>query len=80
MSMLQNPILRGFNPDPNIVRVNNDYYIATRGVPDSCGVWAPQLSYNNGRFYLVYTNVKSFDGPWKDTPNYFVSTTDITGN
>ena len=115
MSMLQNPILRGFNPDPNIVRVNNDYYIATstfewfggvqihhstdlvnwrvigqalntveqldmRGVPDSCGVWAAQLSYNNGRFCLVYTNVKSFDGPYKDTPNYFVSTTDITGN
>ncbi len=51
-----------------------------RGVPDSCGVWAPQLSYTNERFYLVYTNVKSFDGPWKDTPNYFVSTTDITGN
>lgn len=115
MTMLQNPILRGFNPDPNIVRVDDDYYIATstfewfggvqihhstdlvnwqvigqalnttqqldmRGVPDSCGVWAPQLSYTNERFYLVYTNVKSFDGPWKDTPNYFVSTTDITGN
>jgi xylan 1,4-beta-xylosidase len=27
--MIQNPILRGFNPDPSIVRVNEDYYIAT---------------------------------------------------
>ena len=26
---VQNPILRGFNPDPSIVRVADDYYIAT---------------------------------------------------
>lgn len=111
---INNPILRGFNPDPNIVRVGEDYYIATstfewfpgvqihhskdlihwrligqaltsveqldmKGVPDSCGVWAPQLSYKNGTFYLIYSNVKSFDGQWKDTPNYMVTTTDIEG-
>jgi len=23
---IQNPILRGFNPDPSIVRVGDDYY------------------------------------------------------
>ena len=27
--MIANPILRGFNPDPSIVRVGDDYYIAT---------------------------------------------------
>ncbi len=27
--MIRNPILRGFNPDPSIVRVGTDYYIAT---------------------------------------------------
>ena len=27
--MIQNPILRGFCPDPSIVRVGEDYYIAT---------------------------------------------------
>ena len=27
--MIQNPILRGFHPDLSIVRVGNDYYIAT---------------------------------------------------
>ncbi len=27
--MIQNPVLRGFNPDPSIIRVNDDYYIAT---------------------------------------------------
>lgn len=26
---IQNPILRGFHPDPSIVRVGEDYYIAT---------------------------------------------------
>ena len=27
--MIQNPILPGFNPDPSICRVDDDYYIAT---------------------------------------------------
>ena len=27
--MIHNPILRGFNPDPSILRVGDDYYIAT---------------------------------------------------
>ena len=27
--MIQNPILRGFNPDPSIIRVGSDYFIAT---------------------------------------------------
>jgi len=111
----QNPIIRGFNPDPSIIRVGDDYYIATStfewfpgvqihhskdlvnwelvahplnrtsqldmiGVPDSCGVWAPCLSYDNGTFYLVYSNVKSFDGVWKDTPNYLITTNDILGD
>jgi len=111
---IENPILKGFNPDPSIIRVGEDYYIATStfewfpgvqlhhskdlvhweligqilhkksqldlsGVPDSCGVWAPCLSYSDGVFYLVYTNVKSFTGVWKDTPNYLVTTTDIRG-
>lgn len=114
MGYIKNPILRGFNPDPSIVRVDEDYYIAVStfewfpgvliyhskdlanwnlvarpldrveqldmiGVPDSGGVWAPCLSYDNGTFYLVYSNVKSFDGPWKDTPNYLVTTEDIAG-
>ena len=27
--MIQNPILKGFCPDPSIIRVGDDYYIAT---------------------------------------------------
>jgi xylan 1,4-beta-xylosidase len=90
-----NPILRGFNPDPSILRVGNDYYIATstfewfpgvqihhsrdlihwrlltrplrrktqldmRGDPDSCGVWAPCLTHADGKFWLIYTDVKRY--------------------
>ncbi len=92
---IKNPILPGFNPDPSIVRVGDDYYIATStfewypgvqihhsrdlvhwrlltrplnrasqlnmlGDPDSCGVWAPCLSYADGLFWLIYTDVKRF--------------------
>ncbi|MGN7737836.1 glycoside hydrolase family 43 protein [Ensifer sp. 22564] len=106
--MIRNPILKGFNPDPSICRVGDDYYIATstfewypgvqihhsrdlvnwrlvrrplerasqldmRGNPDSCGVWAPCLSYNDGLFWLVYTDVKRFDGNFKDAHNYIVT-------
>lgn len=114
MSFIQNPILRGFNPDPSIIRVEDDYYIATStfewfpgvqihhstdlknwslishplermsqlnmiGNPDSGGVWAPCLSYSNGTFYLIYTDVKSHMGQFKDTHNYLVTATDICG-
>lgn len=109
-----NPIIRGFNPDPSIIKVGDDYYIATstfewfpgvqihhstdlvnwelithplnrvsqldmKGVPDSCGVWAPCLSYDNDIYYLVYSVAKSFQGIWKDTPNYLVTASDIKG-
>ena len=113
MKTIRNPILPGFNPDPSIVRVAGDYYIATstfewfpgvqihhskdlvhwrliahplnrlsqlnmEGNPASGGVWAPCLSYDNGLFYLVYTNVRA-TGLFKDTHNYLVTATDILG-
>ena len=106
--MIRNPILPGFNPDPSICRVGEDYYIATstfewypgvqihhsrdlvnwtlvrrplerqsqldmRGNPDSCGIWAPCLSYADGLFWLVYTDVKRYDGNFKDAHNYIVT-------
>ncbi|GJM83298.1 hypothetical protein HMSSN139_57940 [Paenibacillus sp. HMSSN-139] len=49
------------------------------GNPGSCGVWAPCLSYDNGLFYLIYTDVKSRHGAFKDTPNYLVTAPDIRG-
>ncbi len=113
-AMITNPILPGFNPDPSICRVGDDYYIATstfewypgvqihhsrdlvnwtllkrpldraaqldmRGNPDSCGVWAPCLSYADGLFWLVYTDVKRYSGSFKDTHNYIVTSASIEG-
>ena len=111
---ITNPILRGFNPDPSICRVGDDYYLATstfewypgvriyhsrdlrnwrlagrpldrpslldlRGRPDSCGVWAPCLSWHDEMFYLLYTDVRRFDGNFKDTHNYLTTCETIDG-
>jgi xylan 1,4-beta-xylosidase len=50
------------------------------GNPDSCGVWAPCLSYADGRFWLVYTDVKRNDGKFKDAHNYIVTAETIDGD
>jgi len=113
--MIQNPILKGFCPDPSIIRVGQDYYIATStfewwpgvrlfhsrdlqhweqipsplrresqlnmvGDPMSGGVWAPCLSYDGKRFFLIYTDVKTKKGRYYNTHNYLVYTDDIYGD
>jgi len=122
-STIRNPILRGFNPDPSIVRVGDDYYIATStfewypgvqihhsrdlinwqlitrplnrpsqlnmlGDPDSCGIWAPCLTYSEGLFYLIYTDVKRYGraipagsavASLRDMHNYLVTCETIDG-
>ena len=50
-----------------------------RGNPDSGGVWAPCLSYADGLFWLVYTDVKRLDGNFKDAHNYIVTAPSIEG-
>lgn len=114
MNYITNPILPGFHPDPSIVRVGKDYYIATstfewfpgveiyhsrdlvhwelaarplsracqldmRGIPCSCGIWAPCLSYAEGVYTLIYTIVNSTGGAFKDTDNYLVTATNLRG-
>jgi xylan 1,4-beta-xylosidase len=123
MSVIQNPILRGFNPDPSIVRVGEDYYVATstfewfpgvqihhsrdlknwrlltrpltrasqldmRGDPDSCGVWAPCLTHADGKFWLIFTDVKRYGrttvggasgASLRDFHNYLVTADSIDG-
>ncbi len=49
------------------------------GEPDSCGVWAPCLTWADDRFWLAWTDVKRFDGNFKDTHNYLATSPDITG-
>lgn len=123
LALIRNPILPGFNPDPSIVRVGDDYYIATStfewfpgvqihhsrdlihwrlvgrplnrasqlnmvGDPDSCGVWAPCLTYADGLFWLIYTDVKRYGrttqggsagASLRDTHNYLVTCPTIDG-
>lgn len=50
-----------------------------RGNPDDCGIWAPCLSYADGRFWLVYTDVKRHTGSFKDSHNYIVTCDTIDG-
>ena len=120
---ITNPILRGFNPDPSILRVGDDYYIATstfewypgvqihrsrdlvnwrlltrplrrasqldmRGDPDSCGIWAPCLTYADGLFYLIYTDVKRYgrasiggmsNASLRDFHNFLVTSNQLDG-
>lgn len=111
---MKNPILKGFCPDPSIVRVGEDYYIATStfewwpgvrlwhsrdlehweqlpsplnrisqlnmlGDPTSGGIWAPDLTYDGKRFYLVYTDVKTKKGRYYNNHNYLVYADQIEG-
>ncbi|WP_433796709.1 glycoside hydrolase family 43 protein [Actinoplanes sp. CA-252034] len=114
VSTIRNPVLPGFHPDPSILRVGADYYIATStfewypgvrvhhstdlvdwrplggvlterrlldltGTADSCGVWAPNLTYANGLFHLLYTDVATFAGGYWDPQNYLVTAPNMAG-
>src|SRR5262245_6795157 len=59
--------------------LNRAELLDMRGEPDSCGVWAPCLTWRDGLFHLVYTDVKRFDGNFKDTHNYLTTCANITG-
>lgn len=50
-----------------------------RGNPKNCSIWAPQLSYHDGQFYLMYTDVKSTKRPFKDCHNYLITAPSIQG-
>ncbi|OED36469.1 beta-xylosidase [Chromatiales bacterium (ex Bugula neritina AB1)] len=59
--------------------LNRASQLDMRGNPDSCGVWAPCLSYADNKFWLIYTDVKRFDGNFKDAHNYLVTADSVTG-
>lgn len=48
-----------------------------KGNPSSGGIWAPDLSYADGKFWLIYTDVKVTEGPFKDMINYLTTAEDI---
>jgi len=49
------------------------------GVPDSGGVWAPDLTYHDGWFYLVYSVVDNYAYGYLDVSNYLVTAPSVTG-
>ena len=53
MSKIKNPILRGFNPDPSIIRVKDDYYIAT-----STFEWFPGVQIHHSRNLINWKLIK----------------------
>ncbi|MGI5459018.1 family 43 glycosylhydrolase [Streptomyces sp. CA-249302] len=114
MTLLHNPVIRGFAPDPSLVRVGDWYHVATSsfewfptipihrsrdlahweyaghvrgaapggslaGVPDSGGIWAPSLSWDGERFWVVYAVVRSVGTPYFDTDVYVSTATDVSG-
>lgn len=60
--------------------VADDRWLNMAGNVPSGGVWAPCLSYCDGIFYLVYTDVKSWkSGAFKDAHNYIITAKNIEG-
>ncbi|WP_225890263.1 family 43 glycosylhydrolase [Streptomyces pseudovenezuelae] len=114
MTLLRNPVIRGFAPDPSMVRVGDWFYAATSsfewfptiplhrsrdlahwsyaghvegavpggslaGVPDSGGIWAPSLSWDGERFWVVYAIVRSVGTPYFDADTYVSTATEAGG-
>lgn len=59
--------------------LNETRLLDMKGDPDSGGIWAPDLSYSDGKFYLIYTDVKVTDGAYKDCYNYLITAESIYG-
>jgi xylan 1,4-beta-xylosidase len=49
------------------------------GHDDSAGVWAPCLSHHDGQFWLIYSDVRSMFGAYKDVRNYLITAPSIEG-
>ncbi len=114
VTVARNPVIRGFAPDPSLIRVGEWYYVATssfewfptiplhrsrdlahweyaghvrgaapggslRGVPDSAGIWAPSLSWDGERFWVVYTIVRSVGTRYFDLDTYVSTATAVGG-
>lgn len=93
----ENPVQRGFFPDPSVIRVGEDYYMVNSSfqyfpaipishsrdmvhweivghaitnpdwldlseIKDSHGIWAPDISYCNGKYYIFATLRLNGDG------------------
>lgn len=59
--------------------LNSARMIQLQGNPTGCSIWAPFASYHNGKYYMIYTNVRQTRIPYKDVDNYIVVADDIHG-
>lgn len=59
--------------------LNRKSLLDMKGNPNSGGVWAPQLSYHDDKFWLIYSDIKVTDGNWKDSHNYLTTCDTIDG-
>lgn len=61
--------------------LTRDSQIDLKGVDNSNGVWAPSLSYADGQFWLIYTNVRTsgMGRPFKDSPVFLITAPAIEG-
>ena len=52
-----------------------------KGVADSRGIWAPALSWSDGKFFLVYTIVRTWgdEQPFADLGNFLITADEIKG-
>jgi xylan 1,4-beta-xylosidase len=59
--------------------LNRQSQLDMAGDPNSAGIWAPCLTWHDGLFYLIFTDVKRWVGPHKECHNYLVTAESAEG-
>lgn len=59
--------------------LQDDETVNMEGMDPSCGIWAPNLTYSDGLFYLAYTIVYSSAHRYKDPRNFLITAQDVRG-
>ncbi len=64
----------------NLGGILTEEHVSLVGNPPSGGVWAPSLTYKDGLFYIVYSDIKSWSkSPFKDVDNFITYSKNIEG-
>lgn len=59
--------------------LTDDRVLDMTGIDAACGIWAPNLTYCDGLFYMAYTIVYTNRYRYKDTYNFVVTAPDVRG-
>lgn len=57
----------------------DDTLVPMEGLEPSCCIWAPNLTWHDGLFYIAYTIVQTARYRFKDTHNFLITAKDICG-